>query len=26
VKDYLDWILGKNGQTIIEEMGYVPLK
>ena len=26
VKDYLDWILGKNGQAIIEEMGYVPLK
>ncbi|MBT3890476.1 MAG: phosphate ABC transporter substrate-binding protein, partial [Planctomycetaceae bacterium] len=26
VKDYLDWILGQTGQTIIEEMGYVPVK
>ena len=26
VKDYLDWILGKTGQAIIEEMGYVPVK
>lgn len=26
VKDYLDWILGKTGQAIIEEMGYVPVE
>jgi ABC-type phosphate transport system substrate-binding protein len=26
VKDYLDWILGKSGQAIIEEMGYVPVE
>ena len=26
VKDYLDWILGETGQSIIEEMGYVPVQ
>jgi phosphate transport system substrate-binding protein len=26
VKDYLDWILGEAGQSIIEEMGYVPVQ
>ncbi|MBT6849221.1 MAG: phosphate ABC transporter substrate-binding protein [Planctomycetaceae bacterium] len=26
VKDYLDWILGTTGQSIIEEMGYVPVQ
>jgi phosphate transport system substrate-binding protein len=26
VKDYLDWILGKTGQAILEEMGYVPVE
>ena len=26
VKDYLDWILGKTGQGIIEKMGYVPVE
>lgn len=26
LKTYLDWIMGENGQAIISEMGYVPVK
>lgn len=26
VKDYIDWILSPEGQTVVEEVGYVPLK
>jgi len=26
VQEYLNWVLGKEGQTIVEEIGYVPLK
>ncbi len=26
VRDYLDWIMGESGQSIVSEMGYVPYK
>lgn len=26
IKDYMDWILGPEGQKIVEEVGYIPLQ
>jgi phosphate transport system substrate-binding protein len=26
VREYLDWIMGESGQSIVSEMGYVPYK
>ncbi len=26
IKKYMDWILGEEGQKIVEEVGYIPLK
>jgi phosphate transport system substrate-binding protein len=26
IREYLDWILGTEGQTIVQELGFVPLQ